>query len=656
MNFEIYFVNPLVGHWIKAGLILGLTWMFVRIGLRKRSASAQHAVWLIGIAAALILPLASAVLPDWRVLPAAEREKVVEGLRTRSSSLAMDRGLVPSTETQDSGILANSATTSTPDKARIERSLPGWPTVLFAIWLSGALLILGRIFAAWTRLAIVSRRSNPFESSLTEIETRTSPEISIPLVWGCGRSTILLPTEAETWPKSRLRSVLLHESAHARRRDPLIQIFLEIARAALWLQPLIWIAIRKLRAERESACDDAVLESGVSPKAYAADLLDIVSQHVFRIPTAALAMACPSTLETRVRGVLDSSRVRSRASSCWWAATSAAAFVLVGPLAMLTAEQKEQATQENPQKDLPKEKGLWTAMGVVNDSDGKPMAGVEIKAFCGNGTLRRAGLTTTGEDGRYELMFGPGGQGPDGVPIEAATIYASKPGFYEIDLCRAGDCIAAGAVPDGFPLENNPWGATRERLFVPGEAKELNFTLAPAKTLNGRLEDADGEVAGRKIWLTGPDLPPSTSVLAVATTDKGGRFTFEGIPTKFGYSLIIPDGEAGKTGWSLGPLFFKDDAAPIAMALAENDAPMLAEELIVELVGKPRADFEKQPSSRSGQAQGGASIQLRGGAGGAGIRIGGPDGLRIQGQGSMRSKRLKITLGGAGGGAINLAP
>ena len=50
----------------------------------------------------------------------------------------------------------------------------------------------------------------------------------------------------------------------------------------------------------------------------------------------------------------------------------------------------------------------WKAFGKVTDPEGRPLAGVNVWASCGMGTLRRTGSATSGEDGRYELSFGPG--------------------------------------------------------------------------------------------------------------------------------------------------------------------------------------------------------------------------------------------------------
>ena len=89
-------------------------------------------------------------------------------------------------------------------------------------------------------------------------------DVSTPLTCGVVRPLILLPPAARAWDESRLRAVLLHESAHVRRRDCLAKYVAQGARALLWWNPLAWMVATRLNHEQELACDDAVLSAGVA--------------------------------------------------------------------------------------------------------------------------------------------------------------------------------------------------------------------------------------------------------------------------------------------------------------------------------------------------------------------------------------------------------
>ena len=87
----------------------------------------------------------------------------------------------------------------------------------------------------------------------------------------------MLPDAARQWSGEQLRSVLLHELAHIKRRDTIVQLLAQVACALHWFNPLVWFAAWRLHVERERACDDLVLASGVRPSAYAGHLLDVVT-------------------------------------------------------------------------------------------------------------------------------------------------------------------------------------------------------------------------------------------------------------------------------------------------------------------------------------------------------------------------------------------
>ncbi len=137
-----------------------------------------------------------------------------------------------------------------------------------------------------------------------------------PLTGGVFRAFVLLPADSHNWSEERCRFVLMHELAHIKRSDVLIQWATRIVCAIYWFHPLIWYAARQLRIESERACDDLVLSTGMKPTNYAAQLVEIAAN--YRSPgwaaVSAMAMARPSQLEDRVRCLLDENRPRFRLS------------------------------------------------------------------------------------------------------------------------------------------------------------------------------------------------------------------------------------------------------------------------------------------------------------------------------------------------------
>lgn len=101
-----------------------------------------------------------------------------------------------------------------------------------------------------------------------------------------------------------MRAVLLHEVAHVRRRDTLVQCAAQLACALYWWNPLVWLASSRMRVEREHACDDEVLAAGVPASSYASDLLAI-ARALDRVALVGVGIVDPSSTEARLRRILD---------------------------------------------------------------------------------------------------------------------------------------------------------------------------------------------------------------------------------------------------------------------------------------------------------------------------------------------------------------
>jgi beta-lactamase regulating signal transducer with metallopeptidase domain len=218
--------------------------------------------------------------------------------------------------------------------------------------------------------------------------------------------------------------------------------------------------------------------------------------------------------------------------------------------------QSAEKINEEPSEDNAAREKPWSVIGRVTDGQGQPLAGVTVRAHCGWGTLRETGSATTGSDGRYELHFGPGMFSQDRSMVQAATISVDLAGHFEQNLHRQGDLLAAYELPAG----EIGWGdKTEADVFLPGQPKQIDFVMVPAASFRGIVMDADGKrLAGVRVALTGPDLPPSSNVIDSVRTDDQGQFEIRDIPTGFKYQVLVEPAVAEPPwlAWASPPVEF----------------------------------------------------------------------------------------------------
>lgn len=202
-----------------------------------------------------------------------------------------------------------------------------WQVWLLSIWFLGAAIQAIWLFVAagqaWSLArGAIALPDERFQKSLAELQRRLSirrqvrlrstDRVCLPVVVGAVRPTILLPANCWEWSDERIRMALVHELAHVERRDVFWQITARVAAAIYWFHPLVWLAVRRMRQERERACDDRVLSSGVEATDYASGLVEVAAAlrgRRLRMPVA-VGMAHSSHLEDRVRSILNPSQSR----------------------------------------------------------------------------------------------------------------------------------------------------------------------------------------------------------------------------------------------------------------------------------------------------------------------------------------------------------
>ena len=385
----------LVESAIKGSLIV-LIGLAILPLLRKQAAALRHWVLATALVCAAMAPAVTRALPAWE-LPVS---------------------LTPAASAVVWSVSSQPESTSVPTASRgAYRESGDFVAVVHRAWIAGvsvsALLLLVGLarlrYLAFhgTRLRegmwVQRAREISREYGLREpllIQTRHP---SLLVTWGVRQPRILLPSRARAWSEERIRLVLAHELAHARRGDWLVTLGAGLLCAVYWFNPIVWFACRRLRQESEQACDDIVLNRGVAGADYAAHLVEIVRelQHQRHAWVPAMPIARPSTLERRVRAMLDTQVNRRPITRSLGAATLLALALITIPVTNVVVAQ------------------VFTTMSgsIVDPTNG---ALADVTLVLTNTQTQAKYEVRSDRSGRYEFV---------GVPAGEYALEATLPAF-----------------------------------------------------------------------------------------------------------------------------------------------------------------------------------------------------------------------------------
>ena len=326
----------------KATLVLLLA-AAVSALLWRASAAVRHLVWCVAVVGVLALPVLSVVLPAWELplLPSSE------ATAPTAPGMMIEQ---PGTHAEVQGKAVPAEPMPIVDApAGLDAWLPRAAAGLVAAGVLAGLLWLALGFwgvarmgrraqvvhdPEWLRSAHEAAEQLQLRRPVLLLRDRGAV---MPATGGLLWPAVVLPANADQWADDRRRAVLAHELAHVKRFDTLTQALAQVACALFWWHPAVWYAARRLRVERERACDDLVLRTGTRASDYASHLLEIARAH--RSPwlasPALVSMARPSQLESRLLWVLDAARSRGVPSAGAKLLTVVAGLLIVGSLAAM---------------------------------------------------------------------------------------------------------------------------------------------------------------------------------------------------------------------------------------------------------------------------------------------------------------------------------
>jgi beta-lactamase regulating signal transducer with metallopeptidase domain len=364
------------------------------IGLRRSSAYARKMIWVFALVGLVIIPFLSLLTPVVNV-------PLLPDLGGWGRAFTFAR-----TEGVDSGSAAgsmrgtDSGASAAADSQELQLALPSWSAFVFVVWIAGILGLL--VWFLFSRLYILRtlQGAEPVDDSWDTLKRSINDELRLrravrlyrsdridsAITTGVLHPSVILPFEADEWSEKRRRLVLAHELAHVKRRDGLIELIASLATAVYWFNPLVWLAVSRLRIERERDCDNAVLNGGVRPSDYASLLLDIAadlarsSRPAWQLSTISQS----SNLKDRLLCILNPTLNRSTGNRRCVMKAVALVVAVILPISLLgvwDSKAEEKAEKEKKIAAVEKMNKAWEEVAAREGS----AAAMIAKAIDGDG-------------------------------------------------------------------------------------------------------------------------------------------------------------------------------------------------------------------------------------------------------------------------------
>ena len=298
-------------HFLWQGLTIAALYAAARRGITRKSSPNTRYL----LACAALASMMAAPLVTWNLMrPSGASPELA--YRIRSAPPAHSTSDVP-------------AATLPPSVRSTVSSVPSTQLLAYVVmvWLAGAVAFWVRLAGGWVvaaRMRSMSVRRAPpeWQEILRRLGARiglsrpvqllVSALVQVPTVVGWLRPVVLVPVGALSGlPPEHLEALLLHELAHIRRHDYLVNILQSVAEALLFYHPAVWWVSGHIRAERELCCDDVAVSVSGDALTYARALAQLESYRVAHLGAAVAANG--GSLSNRIARLLGQSRPPVRA-------------------------------------------------------------------------------------------------------------------------------------------------------------------------------------------------------------------------------------------------------------------------------------------------------------------------------------------------------
>jgi|GEM_PF-2702463 len=297
-------------HVVWLGVVVGLIAAALRRLLRRARPEIRHGAALACLMALAITPFVVFAVVHRPVVVVAE-VVAMEQTSSGANTFASDNDPISAT----SPLPSIPSPPAPPRGSWVEPIL----TILPGFWLVGSLLTLASLATDLIGVERLRRASVPLETGpivercralleslgiVRRVGVAVCDRIAAPMLIGVVRPLILLPSSALSgWSADHLEMALLHELAHLRRRDNLVNLLRRLVESLLFFHPVTWWLSAWIRLEREMCCDRLVVDRTGRPRAYAQWLAELAGCEPGLGRVASALNERPLT--TRIRRILN---------------------------------------------------------------------------------------------------------------------------------------------------------------------------------------------------------------------------------------------------------------------------------------------------------------------------------------------------------------
>ncbi|HEU4555713.1 MAG TPA: M56 family metallopeptidase [Chitinophaga sp.] len=193
--------------------------------------------------------------------------------------------------------------------------------VLVALYMAGVGVMCIKLFADLAQLQQIRKQQvlpadTAWEQYLHKLSRQlqiprkvkllVSHHIQVPVMMGFLKPVILVPLAMfNNLGAEQLEAILLHELAHVKRNDYILNIFQSIVETTLFFNPFVWWISKYIRLEREHCCDDMVVAHTVQPLHYAKALVALEEYRFTSNPMAMAAADNKQHLFSRIKRIME---------------------------------------------------------------------------------------------------------------------------------------------------------------------------------------------------------------------------------------------------------------------------------------------------------------------------------------------------------------